>query len=677
MRTAPNPMLEEKEQYHHYIPRFVLRAFAPDPQPVYDEPTRPVRKRKKQRKKKSARITAGGTAGGTEDPRGVEDDSPDEAGPSNALPEAKPSVEPEVVTTSEKPKPRRPRFDPSKDPYIKFYDLESGVLDFRKVGRVYGIPDMYKDADNERVNHVEQSLSKLESDVARIYQKIRKDHESGSRKFLISRDDLNLLRKFLFVMRYRGHRFWSKYTGTIDTYKHLDREMLIQFLKEKAITDLRQVWLLGLEVIMKTPIDADGDWLEIITREMFAGDANMYVFHIRESYMALLEPDSPEDEFILTDNGYGIFEGPVEFDIENLESTGTNGSRPRLKDRSYTEYHKLAPLSPRLMLVLRSNFLRDGPIWEKRLKFFRELAAWPKADSLLQDLPIKPPQVRYKLSAKVKTLEDEFSFELFRAKTEQIRLINTVMLQEAKGAITWVSDESLVKSLHAYLGNPSFLLQTPLGLFPESTPLFALRYQKQRLLSLCDMPYPTEGMRPLDELQQMSNNLRKDKHLQSYFKFGGEPELYRYDVHQATLLIQFRSFVADHSGSVLNWRNKVNRATLKFMSTFHPRIVWLHVKMWKISAQMIRKGLELSLVTESDTDMFLEPGPEDLIAKLVEFLPFNILSMLMLEVSLKGMHRLDTSEKMAAKGLSTAEIEKTLMFKDIGMMDQFGGFSGS
>jgi len=57
-RTAPNPTLEAKEQYHHYIPRFVLRAFAAQPQPNCDEPTPPVRRRGKK-KKKPAKTTAG------------------------------------------------------------------------------------------------------------------------------------------------------------------------------------------------------------------------------------------------------------------------------------------------------------------------------------------------------------------------------------------------------------------------------------------------------------------------------------------------------------------------------------------------------------------------------------------------------------------------------------------
>ena len=433
-------------------------------------------------------------------------------------------METKVIKDTGEPKPRKPRFDPSMDPYIKFYDLESGVLDFSKVGRSYGIPDMYKDVDNERAYHVEELLSKLESSAAIIYHRIKKDHESGKYNFSITRKDLNLLRKFLFVMRYRRHGFWSKYTGTIDTYEYDDRDILIEFLKERAITDLRQVWLINLEVIVRTEIDADGEWLQTIGREMFGGDANMYVFHMRESYMAFCETQSSEDEFIITDNGFGIFEGPVVFDPANLKSTGADGSAPRLGDPVYTEFHKLAPLSPRLILVLRSNYLRDEPIWKKRRNISNQLEPRRKSDSVLQDLPIKPPKIHYwllpKKSKPVHTLEDEFSFEIYKAKTEQVHVINTIMLQEAVRSITWVSDESLVRSLRAFLENPKFMPPVSLAVFPEFEPKMALRFQKERLLSLWDKPYPTEGMRPLEDLNKMNESLRKAKYFQQYYKLG-------------------------------------------------------------------------------------------------------------------------------------------------------------
>ncbi|PUU80015.1 hypothetical protein B9Z19DRAFT_769932 [Tuber borchii] len=488
---------------------------AAQPQPKYDEPTPRAQKSKKRRERKPAKTTAVDA----EDPKGVENDSPDEVGPFNAPKEPEDTVEVEIINDTGKSKPRKSRFDPSKDPYIKFYDLESGVLDFAKVGRSYGIPDMYKDVDNERAYHVEELLSKLESGAASIYHRIKNDHESGKCNFSVTRKDLNLLRKFLFVMRYRSHKFWSKYTGTIDTYEHNDRNKLVEFLKERSITDLRQVWLMGLEVIVRTEIDADGEWLQTIGREIFEGDANMYVFHMRESYMAFCEPQSSGDEFILTNNGFGIFEGPVVFDPVNLKS----GSAPRLGDSVYTEFHKLAPLSPRLILVLRSNYLRDEPIWQKRRKISNELEPRRNHDSLLQDLPIKPPKVHYwllpKKSKLVHTLEDEFFFEIYKVKTKQVHMINTIMLEEAFRSITWVSDESLVRSLRAFLENPRFMLGAFAG-FPEFQPLMALRRQKQRLLSLWDKPYPTEGMRPIEELNNTNESMKKVRYLQPYYKLG-------------------------------------------------------------------------------------------------------------------------------------------------------------
>ncbi|PUU82244.1 hypothetical protein B9Z19DRAFT_1075273 [Tuber borchii] len=645
-------------------------------QPNWDEPTRPIRKNKKQQKKKPAKTTSGNT----EDPKSVENHSPDEIGPSNTPKEPEPQVETEVIKGTGKLKPRRPRFDPAKDPYIRFYDLESGVLDFAKVGRSYGIPDMYKDVDHERVNHVEELLSKLESSAAIIYHKIKTVHESGNSNFSITRKERNILRKFLFVMRYRSHKFWSKYTRTIDTYESSDRSRLIEFMKERSITDPRQVWLLNLEVIVRTEIDVDREWLQTIGREMFGDDAGMYLLHMSESYMAFCEPQSSEDEFILTDNGFGIFEGPVVYDTPNLKSTGADGSPPRLGDPRYTEFHKLAPLSPRLILVLRSNFLRDEPIWKRKREISRQFDAQPGAVSLLQDLPIKPPKKHYWLPGKSKpvyTLEDEFFFEIYKVKTEQIHVINGLMLQESVRSITWVSDESLVRSLQAFLRNPDFTIGISLPLLPEVRSFIALRLQKERLLSLWDKRYPTEGKKPLEEFNKMREDMGNNKNFQLYCKLGGEPELFRYDSNQATLLIQFRSLINDHCGLEDSWWSKVHRATIKFMSTFHPRIVWFHVKMWKVAANRNRRGLGDSPVTEADYDILAESGPEDVIANLVDFLPFSLLSRLMLETSWKGIHKLNGREKLTTQRVSGEKLETTMVCLDMNLMSEFGCLVGT
>ena len=134
----------------------------------------------------------------------------------------------------------------------------------------------------------------------------------------------------------------------------------------------------------------------------------------------------------------------------------------------------------------------------------------------------------------------------------------------------------------------------------------------------------------------------------------------------------------------------MNKGTIKFMSTFHTRIVWFHVKIWNVTANRIRKGLEFSPVTEEDFDILTGSGPEDLIANcsppslpsnnkliddlVVDFLPFGLLSRLMLETSWKGIHRLNGREKLTAQRASEKELESGMISQEMDLMDQFGNF---
>ena len=106
---------------------------------------------------------------------------------------------------------------------------------------------------------------------------------------------------------------------------------------------------------------------------------------------------------------------------------------------------------------------------------------------------------------------------------------------------------------------------------------------------------------------------------------------------------------------------------------------------------MNRRGLNLRPLTDADFDILTEPGPEELIincslpplhssSKLIDnlvtdFLPFCLLSRLMLETSLKGMHRLDRKEKLTAQRVSREKLEASMMHLDIDLMSQFGKFN--
>ena len=113
--------------------------------------------------------------------------------------------------------------------------------------------------------------------------------------------------------------------------------------------------------------------------------------------------------------------------------------------------------------------------------------------------------------------------------------------------------------------------------------------------------------------------------------------------------------------------------------------------MWRVGANRNLSGLKLSQVTEADFDILMEPGPEDLIANcsplsphsknkliddlVVDFLPFCLLSRLMLEASLKGMHRLNSRETLTAQRVPREELEAGMMYLDMHLMSEFGKFS--
>ena len=113
--------------------------------------------------------------------------------------------------------------------------------------------------------------------------------------------------------------------------------------------------------------------------------------------------------------------------------------------------------------------------------------------------------------------------------------------------------------------------------------------------------------------------------------------------------------------------------------------------MWRVGANRNRRGLELTPVTEADFDILAEPGPEDVIANcsplsllsdnkliddlVVDFLPFGLLSRLMLETSWKGIHRLNGREKLTAQRVTGQELEASMLRLDMDLMNEYGKFN--
>jgi hypothetical protein len=123
---------------------------------------------------------------------------------------------------------------------------------------------------------------------------------------------------------------------------------------------------------------------------MFPADTALFIFHAQHSYMAFCIPAEKDDEFILTDQAYNLFEGPT----HNMLSVETGDY---VRD-TYLCFHEFGPISPRLIIVLRSGTLpealedKNSKVKKARQKMlYRSSTQFLEPEnirSILKDLPV-------------------------------------------------------------------------------------------------------------------------------------------------------------------------------------------------------------------------------------------------------------------------------------------------
>ena len=339
------------------------------------------------------------------------------------------------------------------------------------VKRILGQIDMYRDTSkpSPEQQHIEQMFSKLEGQASAVFRKITKSFEQKDKGLWLTRDERDLIRKFLFLLKYRGSGFHQRfYHDNTDGYDANDRELLHDYMAEKGYKRPVDVWFDNLKTIMELHMDPEGKWMSDLPKCIFVDDAMWFITHVQCMYMAICTPSNPSDEFILTDNSYNVFEGPNYFAAD--EETGKVGGTAN------TPLHEFAPISPKLMIVLRS-FVFPVPeedahadVKEDR-DFFRsmvlDMVYKREVKSLLADLPIKKARNNYSeiVNGRVQFINGEdgkkrkdhkFSFTFFPIKTEHVNIINGILLDNAYtcSSVVFESIESFSRTLEWYLTAP-------------------------------------------------------------------------------------------------------------------------------------------------------------------------------------------------------------------------------
>jgi len=401
------------------------------------------------------------------------------------------------------------------------------------VSRTFGLVDMYRDLEGAANQHyLEEQLSRLESRTGQIIHKIRKAFEAGEREVWITRPDRNMLRKFLFIMKYRGtgqHRRF--YHQNAEGYSEDDREPLLTYMREKGYQKPIDVWFDNIKVMLELKMDPEGEWMEELRKRVYPDDAEMYIAHTQMMYLALCTPSAKDDEFLLTENAYNIHEGPNSLLIHPDTGESIMGC--------YTEFHVFSVVSPKLIMVLRSFLL---PIPEEdsdeEIKLWRETMLQLNiiqhndplhVRSILEDLPVTKARNSYTrlVDGRIVLLDGEngsprsdhkYCFRFFPISTEHVNKINRIMLEQSHNSATIVFKSRLAtrKTLDYYLSLPCDGGFKMVGSAPNDPKLVCLKKLEQAVKQLgSDTTAVYHQMQPSkisdgDEFETLGQMLAKD-----------------------------------------------------------------------------------------------------------------------------------------------------------------------
>lgn len=175
-----------------------------------------------------------------------------------------------------------PRCKPEKgmyrnNPVVRNVDLTADppTICEKPVARILGQMNMYRDTSQnpDHQQHIEELFGKLESRVSCVFRKITKAFEEGEKGLWFTRDDRNLLRKFLFILKYRGSTYFRRFCHeSLDDYVANDREKMREYMVKKGFVRPLDVWFDNIKAIVELEMDPGMKWMSELKERMYMSD---------------------------------------------------------------------------------------------------------------------------------------------------------------------------------------------------------------------------------------------------------------------------------------------------------------------------------------------------------------------------------------------------------------------
>ena len=606
------PLSTEKSQYHHFIPRFILRNFAHPYQPPKDL-YNGTKQRNRQKKRGSHR---------------------------------------------------------PGEPMLNIINTEGDAIEILEttVAKTLGMMDMYRDFRGQtKQHHLEEKLSKLEARAGQVISKIRQSLKARNQEVCITRTQRNDLRKFLFIMKYRGSGMHKRYFHSdADEYSQNDKQMLRKHMEERGLKSPIHVWFENIDAMLEVDMDEKMAWMKKLGERVYQSDAAWFIMHCQMMYLALCTPSKQGDEFILTENAYSIFEGPATCYVDPFTKKVTQGA--------WSELHMFAPISPKLMIVLRSSVF---PISEEdsdeemrswrhdiREQMAAQLGGPEGMRSMLEHLPVHKARNSYSKIVNGQVVlregetgshrrDDKFYFSFFSLPKMYTDRLNFLMLENAShiSTIVFNSRQVFSQTIKAYLDTSCEVEGRPcLKLIDGTRDDERLKFLKKleclsSILNVASVavyqnleatqrdPLVTLGQR--FQTMAVQNNDDLWEHLPAYCRLGqSQPSITRLclpsniqeggnyvvlpkDMDQASKMLTLRIKIDVWSqGLSPSQREDVRQKLGQLFCQLPPRRIWMYLK--QVRLMLINKGRRVEVgkkPSEIERQIFQRgEGAEDIVA---------------------------------------------------------------
>ncbi|KAL1744208.1 hypothetical protein HDZ31DRAFT_64332 [Schizophyllum fasciatum] len=347
---------------------------------------------------------------------------------------------------------------------LAVYDIASKTLEKRAIDRSYVVKDLYRDASSPReALELEGKLAKLEQHATHVFHDVHDAIPKG--KITLSRAHLDDLCKYLFIMNFRRQVLCLSYYDKDRPSDVALRERFERYGRTHGADTPIDTWLLLLDDLLDTPSDVidrvGGAWLQQQSMDSLLDNFGIDVsyaidyfpainFELQsQAYFVGFWEAADTDEFVLTPSAFGYWEGCL-------------ASHPDF------HLHRIFTISPRLAIVLRSDYMRQGVGFDRYRK---------SACSTLLDLPVSPPHIDFTPAGHPVVVDGEVAFTMHAAydnnpemrrerrqrdaftmrieklSPEQMLAVNAATLRSTRpdGSLTFTSRSLITRTLRHYM----------------------------------------------------------------------------------------------------------------------------------------------------------------------------------------------------------------------------------